>query len=104
MIHAMGNEVGIKTINDRQFGFQETEKPSGDFLAEFSKSIQGAIASTNNDQNVSEELNLQMAVKPDSVNVHDVMIAEQKAQLSLDFTKSVLQRVISAYQNITNLR
>jgi len=45
-----------------------------------------------------------MAVNPESVNIHDVQIAAEEAEMAVLFTKGVVDRVIRAYKDITNLR
>jgi flagellar hook-basal body complex protein FliE len=66
--------------------------------------MEKSIKDTNSRQIESDQLLTKMITKPDSVNIHDVMIAAQKAQISLDFTKSILQKAVQAYQKITSLR
>ena len=73
-------------------------------MAKFSQAVKSAVVDVNNLQVQSDQLATQMIRKPDSVNIHDVMIAAQKAQLSLDYTKSLLTKAVQAYQSITNLR
>jgi len=103
-IQPSGDFVPMKTASNRHIGYQDPIDPPRDFIEEFGRAMQKSVNNTNDSQIESEKLNLQMAVQPDSVNVHDVMIAGEKAQLTLDFTRNVLQRVVSAYQSLTNLR
>ncbi len=51
-----------------------------------------------------EHLSVQAIVDPDSVNPHDVTIAASQASLALNLTRNVVDRVVQAYQEITNLR
>ena len=100
----VGDLVGMKSSNTRHYGVQPAQAKTDDFLTKFGDSVKEALQDANNMQIQSDRLATQMVRKPDSVNVHDVMIAAQKAQLSLDLTKQVLTRAVQAYQNITNLR
>jgi flagellar hook-basal body complex protein FliE len=45
-----------------------------------------------------------MIVEPESVSIHSVMIAAQKAELALSMAKAVSDRVVRAYTEITNMR
>ena len=55
-------------------------------------------------QKESENLTQQMLVDPDSVDAHEVMMALAEANMSLNITKAVLDRVIRAYRDITGTR
>lgn len=105
MIKPFGDAVSLMAPSPRHIGFEEegADKPS-DFLGMLGSAVQKGLNDTNADQIKSEQMNLQMAIKPDSVNIHDVMIAAEKAQMSLDLTRTVLQKAVAAYQNLTNLR
>jgi len=70
----------------------------------FGKLLMNALKKVNDLQIKSDELTTKMIVSPDEVNIHDVMIAAQKAQLSLNFVKAIRDRVIRAYQEIMNMR
>ncbi len=70
----------------------------------FHAKLMNAIELTNQQIVTADRLGEDYITKPNTVNVHDVVIAAQKAQLSLSLTKGVIERAISAYQNITNLR
>lgn len=45
-----------------------------------------------------------MLINPDSIDVHDVTIAMAKANMSLDITRTVLSRVVTAWKDIINTR
>ncbi|MBN8217193.1 MAG: flagellar hook-basal body complex protein FliE [Spirochaetes bacterium] len=103
-IKPLGANVSLMAPNARHIGFEPAQAAPSDFLEALSQSIRQGMDETNGDQLRSEQLNLQMATAPDSVNVHDVMIASEKAQMSLDLTRNVLQKAVAAYQALTNLR
>lgn len=43
-------------------------------------------------------------VSPEEVNVHEIMIAEEEARLSLLFVKTVIEKGIGAWKDLLNLR
>jgi flagellar hook-basal body complex protein FliE len=64
----------------------------------------GSLNDVNAQQMSHEQLSIQAIVDPDSVEPHDLTIAAAKASTSLSITKNVVDRVIQAYRDITNLR
>lgn len=51
-----------------------------------------------------QNLSVQAIVNPDEVDAHDVTIAAAKANVALNLAKGVVDRVIQAYRDITNVR
>jgi flagellar hook-basal body complex protein FliE len=45
-----------------------------------------------------------MLTDPDSIDAHDVTIAMAKANMSLNITRTVLDRVVRAWKDILNTR
>jgi flagellar hook-basal body complex protein FliE len=72
--------------------------------SDFSNMLFNSLEDVNNLQRSHEELSVQSIINPDSVDPHDVTLASAKANLSLSITKSVVDRVLQAYREITNLR
>ncbi len=70
----------------------------------FASLLLDSLNSVNDQQQTADQLSVQAAVDPESVNTHDVSIAAAKANLSLSITKSVVDRVIQAYREIQNVR
>jgi flagellar hook-basal body complex protein FliE len=72
--------------------------------SDFSNMLFTSLEDVNDLQRSHEELSVQSIINPDSVDPHDVTLASAKANLSLSITKSVVDRVLQAYREITNLR
>ena len=104
MHHVNGDFVSLRTTNRRHYGAMPAASAPGDFMARFSEAVQNSVKDTNDLQVTSDRLATQMMRRPDTVNVHDVMIAAQKAQLSLDYTRQILTKAVRAYQSITSLQ
>ncbi len=62
------------------------------------------LNTVNNLQLKSDELSRRLVTDPDSVDVHDVTIALAEANMSLNITKAVVDRVIRAYRDIITAR
>jgi flagellar hook-basal body complex protein FliE len=51
-----------------------------------------------------EALHQQMITDPESVDVHEITDAQAKAQMSLNITRTILNRVVQAWKDIINTR
>ncbi len=78
----------------------------GEGVAEigFRDALLGSLNEVNAQQVSHEQLSVQAIVDPESVDPHDLTIAAAKASTSLSITRNVVDRVIQAYRDITNLR
>ncbi|MFQ3546796.1 MAG: flagellar hook-basal body complex protein FliE [Termitinemataceae bacterium] len=70
----------------------------------FEDAMLKALDSVNADQNLSSQLMQDMVTDPDSVDPHDVTIAMAKANLSLNITRTVLDRIVKGWKEIINTR
>jgi len=106
-----GHELVLARTDPRHMAGRLDPRQSGVVAGE-SGSQNGAFASllleslntVNAQQQTADQLSVQAVADPDSVNPHDVSIAAAKANLSLNITKSVVDRVIQAYREIQNVR
>ncbi len=72
--------------------------------SDFSDLVRKGINSANQDQLDSQNLFVKMITEPDSVEAHDVSIAMAKANMSLQMTKSIVDKAVQAYKDITTMR
>ena len=70
---------------------------------EFGKMLGNAIADLNNSQKTVDGLNEQF-IKGDMTDVHQMMIATERASLGLELTVQVRNKVIEAYQEIMRMQ
>jgi hypothetical protein len=54
--------------------------------------------------NQSEDLTKKAVYDPDNVDVHEIMIASQKARFALNLTKTIIDGSIRAYKELTSGR
>lgn len=73
------------------------EKSFGEYLSE-------AFSAMNKQQNDLVGLERQLITDPDSVDIHDVTTAMAKAQMSMTLAKTVVDRVVSGWNEITTTR
>ena len=75
-----------------------------DLVSGFAGALKDAFYKVNDLQIQSDELTKALAVRPETVDVHDVTIAAEKARIALLFTKSIVDRVTQAYKELINVR
>jgi flagellar hook-basal body complex protein FliE len=100
-----GDLVSMAATNRMHFGFRGlAERKPDEFISDFGNALKQAFYKVNDLQLESDRLTEAMAVRPNSVDIHDVTIAAEKARLALQFTKSVVERITQAYRELSNLR
>jgi flagellar hook-basal body complex protein FliE len=70
---------------------------------DFSATLKATLDHVNQRQTEAEDLGKGFAMGNDNVSLSDVMIAEQKAIISLQATVQVRNKLISAYHDIMNM-
>ncbi len=101
----IGHIVNMKTTNPLHYDNREKHEPAlDDVSTSFADSLMKALGKVNNLQVNSEDLTEKMIHSPESVDIHTVMIATQKAEVALSFTKAVRDEAIRAYRELINLR
>lgn len=63
-----------------------------------------AINTVNSQQNDVTRIQEQLITNPDDVDIHDVTIAMSKARMSLNLAQSVIDRLVSGWNEITTTR
>ncbi len=67
------------------------------------KAAMNMLNETNDLTNKAEEMEIQFALG-DAVNTHDLQVAQQKANIALQYTVAVRDKVIEAYNTIINMQ
>ncbi|MCB5188010.1 flagellar hook-basal body complex protein FliE [Methylobacillus caricis] len=71
---------------------------------DFAEVLKSSLNQVNQTQVKAEELGKSFAMGDDKVSLSDVMIAGQKANISLQATIQVRNRLVSAYHDIMNMQ
>ncbi len=104
-IDPAGRQALMRTSNPLHFDNRvKRETGPDDVSTDFAGALMKALNKVNDLQVDSERLSEEMIYEPESVDIHSVMIAQQKAELSLSFMKSVRDEAIRAYRELMNLR
>lgn len=85
-------------------GLNGFEADFEDEKIDFKTLIGKTMGKTNDLQMQSQDLIQQMIINPDSVDAHDVTLSMEKAEMSLTVMKSVLNKALTSYREIINLR
>jgi flagellar hook-basal body complex protein FliE len=101
---AKGSSVPVNTIHPNHYADVKEPEPSDDVSTSFSVAMQKALEQVNDQQVEADNLTQKMVFNPESVDAHEVMIAAEKARVSLTFTKTVADAVVKAYRELTSLR
>ena len=102
--NAIGHLVKLKTTNPLHYSGETPKKLDDDVSTSFAEVLNNAISKVNNLQTDSHELTQKMIYEPESVEIHNVMIAAQKAGIALNFTKSIRDEAVKSYRELMNLR
>ncbi|MBN1899061.1 MAG: flagellar hook-basal body complex protein FliE [Spirochaetes bacterium] len=101
---ALGDHVPLKVTHQHHYSDVDAGEGTKGSKKSFGALLNSMLKEVNQLQMKSDELTEKMITSPDEVNIHDVMVASQKALLSLNFVKSIRDRAIRAYQEIMNMR
>ena len=99
-----GNQIGVNTTDPLHFGNTPSIDKTDDISESFSEVLKKSLEKVNDTQVTADDLTQKMIYNPNSVEAHEVMIASEKARISLTFTKTVVDGIIRAYRDLTNLR
>ena len=101
---ARGDMFTLSRTDNRHFAGKHDPRSAETTPVNFRNSLMESLSEVNSLQRQHEELSVQAVIDPESVDAHDLTIAAAQANLSLNITKNIIDRVIQAYRDITNLR
>ncbi|WP_449540004.1 flagellar hook-basal body complex protein FliE [Ferdinandcohnia sp. Marseille-Q9671] len=78
-------------------------KTANEVQKEFSSFLKDALHNVNEAQQTSDKMTEKL-VKGENVDLHQVMIASEKASVSLQATLQIRNKVIEAYQEIMRMQ
>ncbi|MCL2067453.1 MAG: flagellar hook-basal body complex protein FliE [Treponema sp.] len=70
----------------------------------FEQAMLQALDSVSGAQQFASHLQTEAILNPDSVDAHDVTIAQAQANLSLSITRNVLNRLVQGWRDLINTR
>ena len=93
---AMGNKI---TETGKKIGADAVIR-SGTFT----EAMLGALDKVSAYSQYASNMGQAALLEPDSVNVEDVMVAQAEANLSLNVTRNVLNRLVQSWRDLINTR
>ena len=70
----------------------------------FEDAMLGALDKVSAYQQFASDLHQRAITDPDSVDVHDITIAQAEASMSLNITRNVLNRLVQSWRDVINTR
>ena len=81
-----------------------SSSPVSNFFDSLSSTVGGSMHSVNNKIEAANKAQEAFAMGDDSVSVHDVMIASEKASLSLNLAMQMRNKLMSAYTELNSIK
>ncbi len=99
-------DAKLRTSDPRhmQIGPQGPETQRSSPAGGFAEMLSRAISDVENVDAKSRDLTTRSIYDPDSVEVHDVMIAAEKSRFALNLTKSVADGLVRTFRELTTPR
>jgi len=72
---------------------------AGDF-----RNMLKALDNVSDAQKFASKLQVEAIINPDSVDIHDVTMAQAQASLSLNITRNILNRLVQGWRDLINTR
>lgn len=94
----------MNTLDSRHINKNSSKAPVLNTEQSFGEVFFNMVNSINTEQTTADQLQQAAITAPDSVNVSDILIATEKARLSVAMLKSVTERASRAYTEIMNIR
>ncbi len=99
-----GDKVSVQRTDARHYGKTDIAKSPDEVAGTFANAMKKAFEQVNDQQVEADEMTQKIVFDPNSVELHEVMIAAEKARISLTFAKTMSDGFIRAYRELTQLR
>jgi len=96
--------LGVLRATAAQAAGKPQEAPAAAGGADFATVLQNSIDQVNQTQQKAETLAANFAAGDSTANLHEVMIALQKANVSFQEMVQVRNKLVTAYQEVMNIQ
>jgi len=93
---------GLNAVQEKFYRENGFIDENGDFKSVFESAL-NMVNETNDFQNQAESSMIQFALG-ESDNLHDLLIAQEKANVALQYTVAVKDKIIDAYREIMQMQ
>jgi len=97
-------DVSLKLNNKNHITDGLKQNNADQVVPTFAEALNRAFNNINQLEHESQRLQVAMVTNPESVDAHQVAIAQTKAELSLSFAKAISSRLINGFKELENLR
>ena len=73
-------------------------------MGTFEDAMLQALDSVSGAQLNASELQKQAIINPDSIDIHDITIAQAEASMALGITRNILSRLVQSWRDLINTR
>ena len=99
--YGIGGITSLNDIKDKTGLLHTTEKEGKKTFQDY---LLDAMETVNNQQLEVDCLSEKIMTNPDEVDIHDVTIAMSKARMSLNLAQTVIDRLVTDWNEITTTR
>ncbi len=99
-----GDIIPLSRSHAKHWHGIQPEKVPESTSVNFAEVLNQALLKVNDQQVHAEGLVQKMISDPRSVKLHTVLIASEKARMSLNFTKTIADMAVRTYRELSNLR
>ena len=96
-VHSIGTSSLLNNIETKKTSIEPENENN------FSKMINDAIGKVNDSQ-INADNKIESFVKGEDVNMHEVMLSMQEAQISMQLLIEVRNKVVEAYQEVNKIQ
>lgn len=96
--------LSMKQLDPRHINKNLPKNNEHNIEQSFAEMFFNVLNQVNAEQTKADQLQQASVIAPDSVNVADILIATEKARLSVGMLKAVTERASRAYTEIMNIR
>lgn len=94
----------LKAAAARAQGVQGAQSTENTARVDFAQALKTSLDQVNNVQQKAAQMGQRFATGDDSVNLSDVMIAHQKANIAFQATIQVRNKLVAAYHEMMNMQ
>lgn len=99
-----GDLVPLNKTHPHHLPARQPEIHERDVAGSFGAMLNQALSTVNSQQVHADKLAQKMVYDPKSVEPHTLMIAAEKARISLSLTKNIVDTTVKSYRELINMR
>ena len=94
----------LRTVSAQASGIKKQEAVEDAVKVDFSDTLKAAVDKTNNLQMSAEQMTRDFVLGEKNMDLHEVMISLQKANVTFQTMAQVRNKMVTAYQEVMNMQ